>query len=78
MPPEHNLLFDKPEAEEGNMFNGKLISVFQARPKDVARQWSATVPASLEEIAALELLRTRPDDAYATFAPTAPMELPRN
>ncbi|WP_048440754.1 hypothetical protein [Caenimonas sp. SL110] len=60
------------------MFNGKLISVFQARPRDAARQWAATVPASSEAMAALELLRTRPDDSYASFAPTAPMELPRN
>lgn len=60
------------------MFNGKLVSVFQPRPRDDRHQWAMTMPATSEAMAALEVLRTGPDDAYPTFAPTAPMELPRN
>lgn len=60
------------------MFNGKLISVFQSKPKDTAHQWAATVPARLDDMVTLESIRSSPDQGYPSFAPTAPMGLPRN
>ena len=58
------------------MFSTKLVSVFQLRRRDDRHQWAMTMPATSEAMAELELMRTRPDPAYPTFAPTAPMELP--